>query len=896
MFLVGAASGFFVSNVGWWGLHLGERDLERIHQISSENLLQVSRVESGLLQGHELFLEILKKQQLSIADTNALAVIDSGLKAQFSQRQKNETHRKQWEQIASQYARLSMSRERLLSRLTENPDNIYRLYATDALQLFDQLHHALLQLVPLTIQATHQAYASAAATNRNARNTLLALSLLATLFFCFTAWLTYRQAMEGRKKTVQLVREHALFKTLFDGTSDGIILLSKNKIIDCNDAALRLFAAPSAAMFASVDLSQVQPARQPDGSASGAVFRSRLDDHIASTGVPRFEWSFKSFEGKEFPAEVTINAARIGNDSIIQLMVRDITKRKETENSMRLANQAFENSLEGIAITDGNNNFLTVNQAFSTITGYAPEEVIGKNPSILSSGRQTQEFYHDMWTSLDEHRKWQGEIWNIRKNGDIYPQWLNISQLVDAHGKATNFVAVFSDISELKAAHSRILHSVYHDQLTDLPNRVLFTDRLHQLFALARRHPENNIAVMFMDLDRLKVVNDSMGREAGDQLLQMVAARLNGCIRESDTLARMNGDEFAILLSKITNAEDATAVAQKILHIFEEPFVLHSEPIHVSLSIGISVYPTDGADSETLLQNAAMAMYRAKTAGGICYELYDEDLGTRASKRMAIETGLRKAIDRNELKLHYQPQFECHTGKLIGFEALLRWQHPELGLLPPDAFLSIAEETGAIIPIGAWVLQTACAQAQAWRRRSSQHRLIAVNLSARQLQHPDIVKHVSSALNSSGLPAHCLELEITESMMMQKVDVSIAVMHQLSALGVEFSIDDFGTGYSSLAYLKKMPIKALKIDKSFIRDIVTDTDGAAIVSAIFAMSSTLGLRVVAEGIEDQAQLTHLTVHNGIIGQGYLLGRPVPAQAMTELIEENEPKTEHEAIL
>ena len=401
---------------------------------------------------------------------------------------------------------------------------------------------------------------------------------------------------------------------------------------------------------------------------------------------------------------------------------------------------------------------------------------------------------------------------------------------------------------------------------------------------------------MFMDLDRLKVVNDSMGREAGDQLLQMVAARLNGCIRESDTLARMNGDEFAILLSKITNAEDATAVAQKILHIFEEPFVLHSEPIHVSLSIGISVYPTDGADSETLLQNAAMAMYRAKTAGGICYELYDEDLGTRASKRMAIETGLRKAIDRNELKLHYQPQFECHTGKLIGFEALLRWQHPELGLLPPDAFLSIAEETGAIIPIGAWVLQTACAQAQAWRRRSSQDRLIAVNLSARQLQHPDIVKHVSSALNSSGLPAHCLELEITESMMMQKVDVSIAVMHQLTALGVEFSIDDFGTGYSSLAYLKKMPIKALKIDKSFIRDIVTDTDGAAIVSAIFAMSSTLGLRVVAEGIEDQAQLTHLTVHNGIIGQGYLLGRPVPAQAMTELIEENEPKTEHEAIL
>lgn len=896
MFLVGAASGFFVSNVGWWGLHLGERDLDRMYHTSTENLLQVSSVESGLLQGHELFLDILKRQQFSAADTKALAVTNSGLKAQFDQLQKTGTHREQWVQIASQYARFSVSREHLLSRLAENPDSIYRLYTTDTLPLFNQLHQSIHQFSPLTVQETQQAYVSAAETNRNARDMLLALSLLATLFFCFTAWLTYRQVMEGRKKTVQLVREHTLFKTLFDGTSDGIILLSKNKIIDCNHAALLLFAAPSAPLFASVDFSQVQPARQPDGSVSGEAFRARLDENIASTGTPRFEWSFKSLEGKEFPAEVTINAAHMGNDSIVQLMVRDITKRKQAENSMRLANHAFENSLEGIAITDENNNILTVNQAFSTITGYAPEEVIGKNPRILSSGRQTQEFYNDMWASLNEHRKWQGEIWNIRKNGDIYPQWLNISQMVDEHGKATNYVGVFSDISELKAAHARILHSIYYDQLTDLPNRVLFADRLHQLFALTRSHLKNNIAVMFMDLDRLKVINDSMGREAGDQLLQMVAARLNGCIRETDTLARMNGDEFAILLSKITNAEDATSVAQKILHNFEAPFLLNGEPIHVSLSIGISVYPTDGTDSEALLQNATMAMYRAKTAGGICYELYDEDLGARASKRLAIETGLRKAIDRNELELHYQPQFECHTGKLIGFESLLRWRHPELGLIMPDAFLSIAEETGAIVPIGAWVLQTACAQAQAWRLQSAQHRLIAVNLSARQLQHPDIVKYVISALNSSGLPANCLELEITESMTMHKLDACIAVMYQLSALGVEFSIDDFGTGYSSLAYLKKMPIKALKIDKSFICDIVTDADDAAIVGAIFAMSSTLGLRVVAEGIENQAQLAHLKAHNGIIGQGYLLGRPVSAQAMTALIEEKESKTEHEASL
>lgn len=893
MFLVGAASGFLVSNAGWWGLHLGQRDLERLYHTSTANLLQESAVESGLLQSNELVLGILKRQQISAADSAALALTDSRLKAQFEQMQKDGAHREQWTQIASQYARLSADRDHLLGMLAENPDNIYRLYTTNTLPLFEQLHQSIQQLTPLTIQAIWQAYASATGTNRNARDALLVLAFLATLFFWSTAWLTYRQSMEGRKKSVELAREHALFKTLFDGTSDGIILLSESKIIDCNQASLRLFAAPSAPVFASVDFSQVQPARQPDGSISGEVFRARLDENIRSTGTPRFEWTFKSLDGREFPAEVTINTARIGDDSIVELMIRDITKRKQVESSMRLANQAFENSLEGITITDENNNILTINRAFSTITGYAPEEVIGKNPRMLSSGRQTQELYDEMWASLEKHRKWQGEIWNIRKNGDIYPQWLNISQMVDERGKPTNYVGVFSDISELKAAHARILHSVYYDQLTDLPNRVLLTDRLNQLFALARRHPENNIAVMLMDLDRLKVVNDSMGREAGDHLLQMVAARLTGCIRETDTLARMNGDEFAILLSKIANAEDATSVAQKVLTIFEEPFQLNGEPIHVSLSIGISVYPTDGIDSEALLQNAAMAMYRAKLAGGVCYTLYDEDLGARANKRLAIETGLRKAIERGELELYYQPQFACHTRRLIGYEALLRWHHPELGMILPDAFLSIAEETGSIIPIGAWVLQTACAQAQEWRRQSTQHCLIAVNLSARQLQHPDIVKHVISALSSSGLPANCLELEITESTAMHKVNACIEVMHQLSDLGVEFSIDDFGTGYSSLAYLKKMPIKALKIDQSFIRDIVTDTDGAAIVSAIFSMSDSLGLRVVAEGIEDQEQLTHLLTHDGVIGQGFFLGHPVSSQGMTALIYENESNHHHE---
>jgi diguanylate cyclase (GGDEF)-like protein/PAS domain S-box-containing protein len=896
MFLVGAASGFFVCGIGWWGLHLGERDLNRLYETSTESLLNVSNIESHVLEAHELFLAILGKQQMSAADGAALTFIDSSIKKQFELLEKTGAHQQQWALIGSQYASMAQSRARVLAVLGDRPESIYRLYANDTLPLVNQVHQSLHQLAPLTIKAIQLAHRAGARINGNARDALLALSLLASVFFCFTAWLTYRQALEGRRKSVQLDREHAMFRTLFDGTTDGIILLSKGRIIDSNQAALKLFGVPSAALFTSMDIGQVQPLRQTDGSLSSEALRAKFEESAQPGGAPRFEWTFKSLSGKEFPGEVIINAASLGDDSIIQLMVRDITKRKQMESSMLLANLAFQNTLGGITITDKDNCILSVNKAFSTISGYAPEELLGKNPSILKSGRQSPAFYDEMWQSLNQHGKWQGELWNIRKNGEIFPQWLNISRVLDEHGSVINYIGISDDISERKAAEERMLRQAYYDQLTDLPNRALFTDRLHQLLANARQHPEEHFAVMFIDLDRLKVINDSMGREAGDQLLRMVAARLGGCLSENDTLARMTGDEFAILLSKIPNAERASAAAGKILRLFEDPFLLNGEHIHVALSIGISVYPTDGTGSDVLLQNAAMAMYRAKTAGGICYELYDEALGTQAGKRLALETGLRKAIERNEMELYYQPQYDCCSGKLMGFEALLRWHHPDQGMIPPGTFLAVAEETGAIIQIGAWVLQEACAQAQAWREQSSLNRQVAVNLSARQLEHPDIVQHVLSALSNSGLPAEFLELEITESMMMHKMDVSLAVMHELSALGVQFSIDDFGTGYSSLAYLKKMPINTLKIDQSFIRDIVSDLDGAAIVAAIYAMSSTLGLRVVAEGIENAEQLAHMQTYKDVIGQGYLLGRPVPAGAATLLIEQETSKVQRAANL
>ena len=556
---------------------------------------------------------------------------------------------------------------------------------------------------------------------------------------------------------------------------------------------------------------------------------------------------------------------------------------RQAESAMRLAGHALETSREGVAITDSSGNILKVNSAFTTITGYTLDEVRGKNPSVLSSGRHGPDFYRAMWQALASGRQWHGEIWNMRKDGEVYPQCLTISQVRDAHGRATHYVGVFSDISELKDARARSLHSAFYDQLTALPNSVLLAERLQQMAARAGTGPGEQLGLVYLDVDRLKVVNDSLGREAGDRLLRQVADRLQDNLRGGDTLARVNGDEFALLLGRIDGAAEASALARDILDRFGQPFELDGQPIHVALSIGISVYPSDGSDCDALLQNAAMAMNRAKRRGGESVELYDRELGACAARRLAIETGLHHAVARGEFEVFYQPQLECLSGELAGFEALLRWRHPQLGLVSPASFLPVAEETGMIVPIGAHVLQVACAQAEAWRRASGRRLLMAVNLSARQLAHPDFVGHVAAALAASGLPPDHLELEITESMMMHDVDACIGIMRRLSALGVQLSIDDFGTGYSSLAYLKRMPFNALKIDRSFIRDIATDSDGASIVGAIVAMAGTLGLRVVAEGIEERAQLDHLAAYPGMVGQGYLLGRPAGAQASSELI-------------
>jgi len=883
MFLVGAASGFFVSGTGWLGLNQGARHLEMVYRHGADVQSQTAEAERLLLRCQALFLDGMRKQQLNGADRDALDRVDDELQALLARLQRDPKSSEQWKHLAHLHSRVAASRRHAMTLMATDPDAAYRYHTNTTLPLFNQLISTLHQFQVPAVQAQKQAYEDALADNRFARDLLLGTSLLATVFFCVTAWLTYRESMERRRKSAALDQEHALFRTLFQASNDGVILLADGRIADLNQAAFRLFCLPPGQAAQELDLDRLQPQTQPGGTPSAGALRARIQETLKA-GSQRFEWQFRAADGREFPAELAIDAARLGGRYTIQLTIRDISRRKAAESSMRLANQAFENSLEGIAITDAAGDILTVNHAFTVITGYEREEVTGRNPRLLSSGRQTREFYDEMWRAIDETGKWQGEIWNIRKNGDIYPQWLNISRVTDEHGKVSNYVGVFSDISERKSAEERILHQVYYDQLTELPNRVLFTDRLNQVMGMAKRHDGSHFAVMFLDLDRFKLINDSMGHDAGDQLLQQVAHRMRGSVRESDTVARMGGDEFTVLLAEIASAKDAGNVAQKILDAFRPPFLLNGEEVFMSASIGISVYPEDGNSIEILLKNADMAMYRAKGAGGSWFELYDEGLGAAASQRLAMETALHKALERDEMELHYQPQFDCDSGKLLGFEALLRWRHPERGLLAPDAFLGIAEETGLIVPIGAWVLQTACRQAQAWRHDFPGHRLMAVNLSGRQFQYADLGKQVSGALQSSGLPHFCLELEITETVLMQNLDASIAIMHHLAELGVQFSIDDFGTGHSSLAYLKKLPIHSLKVDRSFVRELPLDQDDAAIVGAIVAMAGKLGLRVVAEGIEEASQLNLLKQYKGIVGQGYLLGRPLPAESATRLIE------------
>jgi diguanylate cyclase (GGDEF)-like protein/PAS domain S-box-containing protein len=570
----------------------------------------------------------------------------------------------------------------------------------------------------------------------------------------------------------------------------------------------------------------------------------------------------------------------------------DVTERKLTEQSLRIAAITFE-SQEGMMITDAQKVMLRVNHAFSEITGYGSEEAVGRTPRLLSSGRHEAAFYDAMWESVEKNGTWRGEIWNRRKDGEIYPEWLSVTAVKASDGTITHYVGTFSDITLRKAAEDEIRNLAFYDPLTQLPNRRLMLDRLRQALTSSARHGRHG-ALMLFDLDDFKTLNDTLGHDVGDQFLVEVGRRMESCIREGDTVARLGGDEFVVILEDLDAetlaAMQAESIAVKIQAALSRPYVLDlslagverdTRSYHCTSSIGITLFRDQSVSVEELMKRADTAMYQAKAAGRNTMRFYDPAMQAVVAVRAEMNADMRNAVREGQFLLHYQPQVDG-AGRVTGAEALVRWRHPRRGLVAPGEFIPLAEDNGLILPLGRWVLKAACNQLLEWAQRAEMaHLTVAVNVSSRQFRQRDFVEDVLSVIQETGANPHKLKLELTESLLLHDMEDIIAKMTALKAEGVSFSLDDFGTGYSSLSYLKRLPLGQLKIDQSFVRDVLTDSNDAAIARTIIALGQSLGMKVIAEGVETEGQREFLASEGCHAYQGYLFGRPGTAEALQE---------------
>ncbi len=679
--------------------------------------------------------------------------------------------------------------------------------------------------------------------------------------FCMEVDISQRKVDEQA-----LIEAGANFRQLFERSNDAIVLIEGSSIIDANPAAVQLFRCADKDAIVGKSLLDFSPATQPSGESSVMADASQAAQNFIE-GNHRYEWEFHLPGGGAFWAEVLLTSVTLDHEFLSYAVLRDISARKATETTLLMAAQVFENSRDAIAITDGDHRVLAVNHSFTDITGYPALDIVGAELPYLRAGEHEPNFYHQIWNYVAANDHWEGEVWSVRKSGEEYPVWVALTAIRGTDGSVSNYMAILSDITDRKRVEEHNRHLAEHDFLTDLPNRVLFLDRLHQALASARRK-HTKVAVMFLDLDRFKGINDSFGHHVGDAVLREVATRLTGCVRGVDTVSRQGGDEFVVILADIGGADQAAHVAGSVMQAVAQP-VQYDGALKVSLSvsIGISLYPDDGEDVDTLLKHADVAMYHAKQNGRNAYSFFDAEMNAHVIERAQMENSLRQALVNGEFELAYQPEVNIASGLTVGVEALLRWRHPQRGLLLPDQFIGVAEQCGLMVPIGDWVLRQACLQGARWRD-AGLPLVMAVNLSTVQFTHDHLIQSVDAALAASSLSPEFLDLEITEDVIMSDNEKAIATLRALRERGIQLTIDDFGTGFSSLSYLRRFPLSKLKIDRSFVDDITRSPVDAAIILAIIAVARSLRIRVIAEGVETAEQLSFLQQHGCDEYQGH----------------------------
>ncbi|MCB1954947.1 MAG: EAL domain-containing protein [Rhodocyclaceae bacterium] len=673
-------------------------------------------------------------------------------------------------------------------------------------------------------------------------------------------------------------QSEAMVRTLLDATPDVIFFKStEGRYIACNSACADVLGQSREAIIGRSD-AELFPApvaaeiARRDAEAMHTEASIRFRERIARPGGGE-----TLFETIKAPVR---NAA--GHPIGLVGVARDITADEDRMQRLQLAAEVIENTAEGIIVTDPDGRIERVNPAFSRITGYEPEEVIGQRPSILSSGRHDASFYQAMWHALQAQGVWQGEIWNRRRNGETYPEWLNISSVTDTEGRLTHYVGIFTDISLIKAHEAQLQHMAHHDALTNLPNRSLLEDRINVAVRRAQRE-HHQLGVVFIDLDNFKDVNDAYGHPVGDAVLKGVANRIGEALRDGDTVARLGGDEFVVLIEPLESMEMAEMLAHRIIAALAAPLPVGEAEFYVGASIGISIYPRDGVTSGSLIRNADTAMYRAKSQGRNAIAIYSTEQTDHARHRTLLENALRRALAQGTIEVAYQPQFAGAGRQLTGVEALARWTDPELGSIPPAEFIPLAESNGLIIQLGEQILRRACEQTVAWRNAGLTPPRVAINVSGRQLRRTDFVSSLRDIIEDTRCRPEWLEIEVTESDMLAAADSSVATLQAVRDLGIAIALDDFGTGYSSLSYLKRLPVTTIKIDRSFVDGLPDDANDRAIVEAILALGRSLRLAVLAEGVESAAQSECLAALGCECMQGYLYGRPVPPGDMARFM-------------